>query len=322
MAANNYSATTYNYVITKMRYLFTLPGLSEVKHGVHKLQALLDYGSYQRMKELTVNLPLTPLLEQQPKFAYKYLSSYAIASFSRSTRLAALLNHYQFLAARVDPSFFSMLGSKLVIWQAQGGEDTFSISLSYPIITTYEGEISLNFSVNSTVVQMVTFVIVPGKLVGTTQEQVILFSQVQGTRNPDLIKYATKTLLDITPATLLIHAAYGLATAWKLTHAIGVSSQQQVSGIGQDHNSFNYDGFWQQFQGETLPNKLFILAVHPPEKPIESVKANHRARTLRKRQYKQELQETVTQHFQRTFMPLTFQEFKEQEFKEQIAVLN
>ena len=46
---------------------------------------------------------------------------------------------------------------------------------------------------------------------------------------------------------------------------------------------------------------MFLLPVPPPERPIEEYKRNHRARTLRKRQFKESVREAVAQHWQATF---------------------
>lgn len=283
-----------------VRHFINQPGLLPIKHGIRSLQTLLNYSDYQQVKRLTSSLALAPLLERQPRFAYKYLSRYSAASFSRTKRLAALLNHYHFLTAAVTPAFFQELHERPVIWQAECGGDQFAISLSYPQQVGFEGELSLNFSINSTLLQVVGFSIVPGRIVGATGKQALLFSQVQGVHDAALLKYATRALHDITPATLLINAAYGLAAALRIRHAAGISSEEQLSSCR--NNFFDYNAFWGQFRGERTADNLFLLAVPASEWPIKSVKANHRARTLRKRQYKQQLRAAVEAYCQEAFL--------------------
>ena len=271
-----------------------------MKHGLRSLQTLLNYPGFMQVKRLTSSLALAPLLECQPRFSYKYLSRYSAASFSRRTRLAALLNHYQFLSARVRPEFFGQLPAQPVLWRAQCGADEVSITLSYPQLVGFECELSLNFFFNSTLLQVVGFVIVPGHVVGATTEHALLLSQVQGTRHAALLKQATKTLHDSTPASLLVNAAYGLAEALGITGAAGVSSAEQLGIPGGHH--FDYDAFWQQFRGERNSQNLYLLAVPAPERPLLEIKHNHRARTLRKRHYKQQLRESVARQFSQAFL--------------------
>ncbi len=259
----------------------------------------MDYAGFQRVKHLATALPLEQLLERQPRFTYKYLSRYTAVSFSRRKRLTVILNHYDFLTATVGADFFRLVASKPVIWQEQRGADNFTIVLSYPALVGFEGELSLSLRVNDVLAQVVSFVIVPGHLVGSGSAQTLFLSQVQGAHHPALYKHATKTLLDITPAALLVNAAYGLAAALGIRHAAGISTAEQLShGSG---NRFDYDAFWAQFGGERTADQLFLLTVPAPEKPLESLKSNHRARTLRKRQYKLALRRAVEQTCRTSF---------------------
>lgn len=283
-----------------VRSLLNQPGLLAVKYGVRSLQTLLNFSDAQRMKHLSMTLAVAPLLERQPRFRYKYLSRYLAASFSRTTRLKTILNHYHFLAEKTTPAFFKCLPQQPVIWCEARGDSTFTITLSYPRQVGFEGELSLNFCLNSTLLQVVSVVIVPGSVVGVSSAQALLISQVQGTRNAALLKQATKSLHDITPAALLVNAAYGLAEALGIAQAAGVSTAEQLSyGHG---SSFDYDGFWQQFGGVPTAHNLFLLDIPAAEKPISSIKPKHQARTLRKRQYKQQLRAAIAAHFQRVFL--------------------
>jgi len=267
--------------------------LSLLHRALHRAQILLEFSAFFRLQQLAKTLSLVQLLKIQPKFIYKYLSPYTALSFSRPMRLAAILNHYQFLVERVTPHFFAALTRSPVLWQ-QCGPDQLAITLSYPTCTGYEGELSLNFSVDGVVVQVISFVIVPGRLVGSASAQALFICQVQGTRNAPLLRHATKALHDITPATLLVHAAHGLASALGIGQLVGISTEEQLC---RDKISFDYASFWQQFEGQRTAANLFLLAGPAAEKPIQQIKSNHRARTLRKRLAKQQLRLAVAQQF-------------------------
>ena len=288
------------HLTTTARLLLNQPGLLAVKHGFRSLQTLLNFADAQRLKHLTQCLAVAPLLERQPRFRYKYLSRYLAASFSRTTRLKTILNHYHFLAAQTRPAFFAQVSQQPTIWRETWGDSSFTISLSYPQYADFEGELSLNFYLNSTLLQVVSFVIVPGQVVGVAGAQALLFGQVQGTRNAALLKQTTKTLHDITPAALLVNAAYGLAEALDIGHAAGVSTAEQL--CYRTGSYFDYDGFWQQFGGQPTVHNLFLLDIPAAEKPLAEVKAKHRARTLRKRLYKQQVRAAVAAHFRTAFL--------------------
>ncbi|QKG57430.1 DUF535 family protein [Hymenobacter sp. BRD128] len=282
-----------------LRHFLSWPALLPLKQLVRSGQTLLNYADFQRIKQLSTSLPLATLLERQPRFRYKYLSGYLAASFSRPKRLAALLYHYDFLTATAGVAFFEQVARKLLIWQEQHGAGHFAIHLAYPAVVGFEGELSLYFSVNGILLQVVSFVIVPGQLVGAPGKPALLLSQVQGAHQPALHKHATKTLLDITPAALLMHAAYGLAQALRIDHAAGVSTEEQLSyGSG---SGFNYNTFWEQFGGERTTGGFFRLAIPAPEKPLECIKSAHRVRTLRKRRYKHALRQAVEQQCRAVF---------------------
>ncbi|MGI4832002.1 MAG: DUF535 family protein [Janthinobacterium lividum] len=285
----------------KVRDLSYQPGLLQLKCLFRYCQARLRYEEFQQMRQLIAALPLEALLQLQPRFAYKYLGYYTAVSFPRRARLAAILHHYRFLAAVVRQDFFSVVAEQPVIWQDLVATEEFSIRLSYPLLGWYEGELSLHFFCNATLLQMITFVIVPGTLIGAAAPHTLLVGQVQGTKDRQALQQATKSLHDITPATLLIQAAYGLAMALRITHAAGVSSQEQLR-YGGPTCYFNYDAFWQQFRAERLNNRLYLLDIHAPDKPLGEIKAKYRPRTLRKRAYKQQLRAAIAQHCQVAFL--------------------
>jgi uncharacterized protein VirK/YbjX len=281
-----------------MLQTFTLPasfpGTGYLDRGMLRAQILLEFPSFLRLQQLAEELTLVRLLRIQPKFIYKYLSPYAALSFTRRMRLAAMLTHYQFLRQRVVPTFFADLSHSPVLWQQQCEDSLFTISLGFPSRSGFEGELTLRFCCNETVLQVISFVIVPGTLVSSASEHALFICQVQGERQPELLKQATKALNDSTPAVLLVHAAYGLASALHIGQVVGISTEEQLCNT---KIIFDYAGFWQQFDGQRTAANLFLLAIPAAEKSIQQIKAKHRARTLRKRQGKQQLRAAVAQQF-------------------------
>lgn len=280
--------------------LFRWSGLTPLKQAVRQLQTLLNNADFQHLKQLVAQLPLAPLLRRQPRFVFKYLSPYIATNFDRTSRLTLLLHHYRFLQQHCGPAFFAAVAGHAILWRDERGPEVFTISISYPQQIGFEAELSLNFVLNDTVLQVVGFVIAPGHLLGTAEEPILLLSQVQGTRQAALLKHATRALHDIPPAILLVNAAYGLVAAWGIRRAAGVSSESQVSA-GQG-NYFNYTAFWQRLMGSSSgAGGTLLLPMPTPEKPITQIASHHRGRNLRKRRYKQGIRETVEQQARATF---------------------
>ncbi|GAA4029096.1 VirK/YbjX family protein [Hymenobacter glaciei] len=285
---------------TALRNTLDKLGLMPLLYAVSPVLTVLNYKEFRALKQATAQLPLGPLLQRQPRFYHKYLSPYASVSFGRKTRLAVIANHYQFLKEQANAAFFPALAQEIVLWRDCVDSEEFSISLSFPIHVDYEAELSLHFSMNGTIIQVVSFVIAPGAAVGATAPQVMLFTQVQGLANAEQIRRATKLLYESTPATLLVQAAYGLALAWGIECAGGVSTEGKAGKWV--YRWFDYDAFWQEFKGEVGSNDcIYLLPVPPPDRPIEEIRRNHRNRTLRKRKYKRELREQVAQYWLATF---------------------
>lgn len=289
------------FVRRVLKTLLRRLGLLPLAYAASPLLTVANYTAFQRFRRLTATLPLAPLRARFPRFLYKYLSPYAAASFSRATRLSVLTQHYQHLAACSNAAFFPALADQPVLWKHCQMADEYAIYISYALYVDYEGEISLHLSRNGIPLQVVSFVVAPGAAVGAPSPQVLLLTHVQGLVGLDELRDATKALQDVTPAALLVHAAFGLALAWGIDCAVGVGTAEKAGDWADRH--FDYNGFWQlSFKAERLPQaNLFLLAIPPKEKPLELIQRNHRARTLRKRQLKQQVREQVTSYWHLNF---------------------
>lgn len=284
---------------TLRRWLEKL-GLMPLLYALSPVFTLLNLAQFRHYRQLVRSLPLEPLFERYPRFLYKYLSPYAVASFGRRTRLAVLTHHYQFMAAQAGPAFFQHLRERPVLWRHTIDADEFTIALSFPMYVDYEGELLLEMALNGTVLQLLTFVVAPGAAVGVASEQVLLITHVQGRAPAELMKHARITLHDITPGALLVQAAYGLALAWGITNGAGVGTSEKAGAWAERH--FDYDAFWLELHGERSAHlNVYHLSIPAPERPLEEIKRAHRARNQRKREFKKELREQVGQWWQDTF---------------------
>lgn len=211
--------------------------------------------------------------------------------------------HYAYWVTRARTDFFTLVLKGLEVWHVQLAAQRFSIALAYPFESDFEGELSLVFRVDATPLYTITFTYAPAGAIPLTEKAVVLVSRVQGTKNFALIKQTTKLLHESTPAALLLQALGGLCQGCGIDLIVGVGTQVQLSHIKPD-NRFDYTRFWQQLGAEPTTHGLFVLPVPFAEKPIQAIKAHHRARTLAKRQYKLHLREAVRNYIaQQVLLP-------------------
>ena len=88
-------------------------------------------------------------------------------------------------------------------------------------------------------------------------------------------------------------ATAGLASALGIVMIAGVDvennlSHEQLVGLS---TTSNYVDFWQKFHGVRNEGGHYLLSLPLAEKPISLIKANHRGRTLLKREFKKSVTE-------------------------------
>jgi uncharacterized protein len=98
---------------------------------------------------------------------------------------------------------------------------------------------------------------------------------------------------------MLIAAAEGIAIALDVTDMVGIGASNQLSANYHPRDGLitAYDDFWLAIGCVPLARNMYHLAVPTLSKPIQSVKRNHRLRTLRKREYKRVIKEQVCRAF-------------------------
>jgi len=239
-------------------------------------------------------------VQAEPRVIFKYLGSYVGLGLSREERAAVLIEHYAFLRERVDSDFFrSILDGRLELWRQDGGDNLYRIRLAFSRKYHEEGDLSLIFQANCVDIYTLSFTIGPGCVAGLAC-RALYIARVQGKRSGlHLIRAATKSCLDVSPAALLLAAAEGIATALELSDMIGMGASDQLSASLGQHQAMvkTYDTFWLEAGGRPLARNMYHLPVPAPDKPIQSIKRNHRLRTLRKREYKRLVKEQVCRAF-------------------------
>lgn len=251
----------------------------------------------------TITAPeLHPFARADPRIMLKYLSQYLGENLSRREKASILIDHYTFLKDRIAPGFLqTIVDGRIKLWEHAVGNHIYCICLTFSHTNNDEGDLSLIFQGDHVDIYTLSFTIGPGFIAGLHADQAIYIGRVQGKgRGLQLIRTATKDCLDITPATLLLAATTGIATALKLDHVVGIGADQQLSASLDSRPEglvHAYDEFWMALGGVKLDRNMFLLSVPLPEKPIKSIKQHHRSRTLRKRAIKALVKEQVCREF-------------------------
>src|SRR5438477_702997 len=243
-----------------------------------------------------------PVARASPLVALKYLSKYLGTELSESERASILINHYAFLKGRVEQGFFrKIVDGRLELWKHVASNYHVRICVAFPVTHHDEGDLSLIFQSDHIDIYTLSFTIGPGRVAGLAADQAIYIARVQGkARGLQLIRKATKVCLDISPAALLLAAAEGVATALELGHIVGIGADAQISAHADSRPEglvHAYDEFWMASGGLRLDRNMYYLAVPLPEKPIKTVKRNHRSRALRKRAFRKLVKEQVCREF-------------------------
>lgn len=255
------------------------------------------YNLKRACQTLFSNPHFIALINQNPRLLYKYLGNYLARNFSKRDRLSIVINHYYFLSKHAKPGFFASILRETVIWSQCINELNIAIKIKFPVGIDFDGDLTLVFEMDDNPIYAVSFTFIPTSLIDGSSNQAIFVGRVQGTAEFDLIKKATKSLSDITPAALLIAALQGVGTAFNIDKIIGISNERHLYRYTRDSKQhfFDYDSFWSSFNVEK-ENGFFHLPIPFPEKPLSSLKPNHRSRTVRKRAYKKELSMSIADY--------------------------
>jgi uncharacterized protein VirK/YbjX len=243
-----------------------------------------------------------PVVRAAPLVVAKYLGRYLGTDLSESERASILIDHYTFLKDRVEQGFFrKIVDGRLELWKHGISNGHVRICVAFPIVTHNEGDLSLIFQSDHVDIYTLSFTIGPGGVAGLAADHAIYIARIQGTAGElQLIRKATKDCLDISPAALLLAATEGVATALKLGHIVGIGADMQISPSAVSRPErlvHGYDEFWVASGGLRLDRNMYHLAVPLPEKPIKTVKRNHRSRALHKRAFRKLVKEQVCREF-------------------------
>ena len=246
---------------------------------------------------------IRPFIKRYPSVVTKYFGNYLARRFStnKKTRREILKFHYQHLIKHVTDDFFvKMLEDENVLWDEEIDGNNYTISLSPNVKFSKEGDLRLTFDQNKTPIYELSFTVVPGYLINSTADQVLLVANVQGARGElERIRQATKACDGVKPPYLLMTAAGSIASALAINIIAGVSNKEHIVPleIRPPEFSFDYDAFWETLTFKRGPVGIYEVSVPFPQRHLRQIIHDRRHRAKRKRQFKQRVAVRVSATF-------------------------
>lgn len=249
---------------------------------------------------------LNPLTTRHPSLIIKHLRKYLSLNFSTKTRTMILINHYNFLNSHLTHNFYQqIIENHIILWKDEKESTDYKITITFPNEFDREGDLSLTFTANNSPLFVLSFTIIPSKVIGISENQTLMISRLQGVKgNGALIKEAAKTFSDNSLATILLAATQGIALSLNIKNIVGINAKNQISYSSANKKLFltNYDEFWLAHGATRLSNKMFYLPIPLPEKSLNFIQRNHRRRTKRKRMVKHQITNQVYKTFQENLL--------------------
>jgi uncharacterized protein VirK/YbjX len=239
--------------------------------------------------------PLTEFVFSNPSFACKYLTqNYLVRGFTVAERAACFLYHYKrLLSALPDSLLRRTLREDVAIYEIPEGANRVVLTMGMSRPSFKEGELSLHLQVDEEIVFVLSFTIIPGWVVKSQAEEILLITRLQGVKGTyPPISYATKTLHDVAPDALLFAALQGIANAFGISKIAAVSGARQSYYNEDDAAAFKeaYDDFFTKLGIPKSAAGFFRVPLPLQEKPLTFIKHGHKIRTREKRAFKQQIQ--------------------------------
>ena len=289
---------TQEATVADEAYLRPLPPLAQRKKtwapdllaGVF-WRGLTNLGTHRKVLQLLKHPLLAETARTNPRFAYKYLThDYLVRDLTTGQRAASFVHHYRRLTETLPASTLRQCLREFIRLHeipAEGNRFTITMGLSRDF--DKEGEFSLNLHVDSEVVFLLSFTIVPGATVNSSSPEVLLISRLQGMKGSyHLIHLATKSLHNVAPDAVLLAALQGIALAFGISEIAAVSASRQSSCTSDSAAAFQqaYDLFFEGLDIERSSDGFYRTPVPIEPKPLAHVKKGHKIRTKEKRAFK------------------------------------
>jgi hypothetical protein len=278
------------------RKLWSLNWISGIlRHG------LTGFDTYRQVRQLLKLPPFVDTVENNPKFAFKYLAVHYLArGLTITERAGCFLHHYQRLHRLLpDRVLRQVLHWDLELYEFDAGDNHFCLTMGRARPFYKEGEMSLNFKIDGQIFFTLSFTIVPGWVIHAHTPEVLLISRLQGTPGcyPDQMKTATKAMQGVRPRTALLFALQGIAEALGISEVASVSARRHGCHTAACEPLLRkaYDEFFEDLNFAPNSAGFFLIPVPLQETPLESISPGNRSRAKNNRAFKERLRRTCAE---------------------------
>ena len=269
-------------------------------------RALTNLGTIREVHRSIKVGPLSETAENNPRFSFKFLShNYLARSLTVGERASCFLHHHRRMEAVLPAGMLrEILLADVRVHEIVEADHRFTltIGLTRQRNCDKEGEWSINLLVDGEIVYVLSFTVIPGWTIGTTADEVVLISRLQGMPGRySEIKLATRAMVDVAPGALLLAAVQGLAVTLAIGELASVSATDQSMYCKEYEAVFKsaYDEFFAELGIAKNGAGFFLSPIPIPEKPMSLVKQGHKLRTRAKRAFKAEIMLEVAEFFRK-----------------------
>ncbi len=250
---------------------------------------LTPVSSGRHLHQIATCETLQKILPQQPTLPGKIHRPYLHLGLSVSQRVAAIHQHYRFVAQlkRDDlrKGMLSASGCELACFSGKDGEN-LTINLLCNGRCEREGEVNIVLNCDGTTLGLLTFAI--NECDGQPQ---LTIGGLQGAHREtphEFIRHATKACYGLFPKRILLEALMQLAAAMGITQIYAVRDGGHVFHCLRyrlkKRALFHacYDEFWQSVSATAISRYLYQLPLSLPQKPLAEIASKKRAEYRRR----------------------------------------
>ena len=232
------------------------------------------------------------LVRMYPKIAYKYLVNYASLNLATRCRLALVTSHYSLVQKFFNNAFSDLVyGDRLSLWKSERADFPLTIDLDFPATFQTEGDLCITMRLAERPVYRMVFILSSGVTFGLGQQNVIFVTCVQGLTNQVRLRGITAQCSEVHPADVLMAVLQGIAASLGIAALVGIRTDQQIANSGRTF--FSYDSFFEEYGALDQGMNAFLIKVPLQRKELVLIPSKHRARTRRKRVFRDAVSDAV-----------------------------
>ena len=265
---------------------------------------LTNIGAYREIRSLLRSHPFTEITEENPGLGLRFtVPNYMARSFSGEERAACFLHHYRRIKTALPEDVLRQIFKESVtVYQVIEGGVRFAWALGTPHWPNdREGELNLSLRVNEDPVFHLSFNIIPGWIVKSDAEEVVLITRLQGARGArSLLRIIHSCLHDYSPRALLLAALQGVADAFGIREidAVCAADQRSYNDNRAAALKRGYDDFFKA-QGMLLgPAGQYFCKTPIEPRPAASFRGRDRSRARKRLAFRRNIQSNCAEFFQ------------------------